>query len=97
MNDEPNWAPLERIVAPGDLDHWMWMGRSEHGDRVIEAYKHRSTRRYLNLDQDGQAWRVRVVAVECDPWCAEDHKHRSDPVQVVEPMSLADALSWALS
>ena len=35
----------------------MWMSQFTQGETVIELYKHGITRRYLNLDQKGSAWR----------------------------------------
>ena len=46
---EPNWAPLERAVPVAELENFMYMGRAGE----IELYKHRLTRRYLNISQDG--------------------------------------------
>lgn len=46
---ERNWAPLELAVPSGQLDNYMYMGRVGK----IELYKHRFTRRYLNISQDG--------------------------------------------
>lgn len=45
---EPNWAPLEATVAASDLEDFMYMGRAGE----IELYKHRITRRYLNVALD---------------------------------------------
>jgi hypothetical protein len=45
---EPNWAPLERAVPATDLENFMYMGRAGE----IELYKHRFTRRYLNIGQN---------------------------------------------
>ena len=46
---EPNWAPLERAVPVAELENFMYMGRTGE----IELYKHRWTRRYLNISSDG--------------------------------------------
>jgi len=46
---EPNWAPLERAVPVVELENFMYMGRTGE----IELYKHRWTRRYLNISSDG--------------------------------------------
>jgi hypothetical protein len=46
---EPNWTPLELVLSAGELDDFMYMGRTGH----IELYKHRLTRRYLNISSDG--------------------------------------------
>jgi hypothetical protein len=48
--DEPNWAPLEMVVSRSECEDYMYMGRV----REIELYKHRLTRRYLNISQDGR-------------------------------------------
>ena len=48
--DEPNWAPLERAVPLTDLENFMYMGRVGE----IELYKHRITRRYLNIGQNSE-------------------------------------------
>ncbi len=42
----PNWEPLERMVTPVHLPDFMHMGRIG----TMELYKHRWTRRYLNID-----------------------------------------------
>lgn len=47
---EPNWAPLEMVLSPRECEDYMHMGRA--GD--IELYKHRFTRRYLNISSDGR-------------------------------------------
>lgn len=47
---EPNWAPLEMVLSPMECEDYMHMGCA--GD--IELYKHRFTRRYLNISSDGR-------------------------------------------
>jgi hypothetical protein len=47
---EPNWAPLERAVLATELENFMYMGRAGE----IELYKHRITRRYLNIGRNSQ-------------------------------------------
>jgi hypothetical protein len=42
---EPNWAPLEHVLPPEERMDFMYMGRVGE----IELYKHRWTRRYLNI------------------------------------------------
>jgi hypothetical protein len=46
---EPKWIPLEMTVPACELDDFMYMGRAGG----IELYKHRLTRRYLNISSDG--------------------------------------------
>ena len=62
-----DWGPLERLAGVVssarrgvvlDADDFMWMGRGELDDgTLLHLYKHRDTRRYLNLDGSGHAWR----------------------------------------
>lgn len=42
----PNWEPLEKAVASVHLPDFMHMGRIG----TMELYKHRNTRRYLNIE-----------------------------------------------
>ena len=46
---EPNWTPLELVLAACELENFMYMGRAGE----IELYKHWLTRRYLNISADG--------------------------------------------
>jgi len=45
---KPNWTPLELAVPARELENFMYMGRAGE----IELYKHRLTRRYLNIGRD---------------------------------------------
>ncbi len=47
---EPNWAPLEAVMPFAELENFMYMGNAGE----IELYKHRFTRRYLNISPDAQ-------------------------------------------
>lgn len=47
---QPNWAALERAVPVTDLENFMYIGRAGE----IEFYKHRITRRYLNIGRNSQ-------------------------------------------
>lgn len=47
---EPNWAPLEMVLSPGECGDYMYIGRAGE----IELYKHRLTRLYLNISTDGR-------------------------------------------
>ena len=79
----PNWAPLEHALAPdNDLGGWMWMCAVTVNGQRIEQYKHRATRRYLNLDGEGQAWML-------------DFSDEQAPVAA--PIPLSAGLAWALS
>jgi hypothetical protein len=53
---EPNWAPLERAVPAAELENFMYMGHAGE----IELYKHRWTRRYLNISSGGVRFYRRV-------------------------------------
>jgi hypothetical protein len=43
---KPDWRPLERALPSEFCEDFMFMGKA--GDIVL--YKHRITRRYLNID-----------------------------------------------
>jgi hypothetical protein len=43
---EPDWRPLENAIPPESCEDFMFMGKA--GGIVL--YKHRLTRRYLNID-----------------------------------------------
>ncbi len=43
---KPDWLPLENAIPPEYCESFMFMGKA--GDIVL--YKHRLTRRYLNID-----------------------------------------------
>ena len=45
---EPNWRPLERVLSTEECTDFMYMGSVGE----IEMYKHRDTRRYLNIGRD---------------------------------------------
>jgi hypothetical protein len=47
---EPNWGPLERAVPATELENFMYMGRAGE----VELYKHRITRRYLNIGRNSE-------------------------------------------
>lgn len=49
---EPNWAPLQAVMAPAELENFMYMGSAGQ----IELYKHRFTRRYLNIARDAKTF-----------------------------------------
>lgn len=54
--EQPVWEPLLGL-ARIYIDEFMWMHEVEvdNGTR-LQAYKHRWTRRYLLLDEKGNAW-----------------------------------------
>jgi hypothetical protein len=67
LPDEPDWGPLVAVarlsrssdVMPSlDECDFMYMGAvsSVHDALDIHLYKHRETRRYLNLDEAGHAY-----------------------------------------
>jgi hypothetical protein len=65
---EPDWAPLERVLPLTHCAGFMWMGWAVRPDGPpIAQYKHGITRRYLNLDEHGNAYRY-VPAPE-PSWC----------------------------
>lgn len=50
---EPNWRPLENRLKLSECAGFMYMGRLNG----INLYKHGLTRRYLNISDDGKAYR----------------------------------------
>ncbi len=57
LGGDPDWGPLERAIPRRWCGGFMWMGRTWDCGVVIELYKHGITRRYLNLDRFGNAYR----------------------------------------
>ena len=58
---EPNWQPLRLLVPDENLrDEFMFMGTylaaEDEGAARIELYKHQSSRRYLNVDAEGNCY-----------------------------------------
>ena len=47
-----NWRPLEMLLSALECEDYMHMGCA--GD--IELYKHRRTRRYLNISSEGRCF-----------------------------------------
>jgi hypothetical protein len=56
--DRPAWRPLEQLLGSDALcAHFMWMYDIELDDgSVVNAYKHRWTRRYIHLADDGRTF-----------------------------------------
>lgn len=54
--DDPVWEPLLHLLRVY-VDDFMWMHEVELDDGTrVHAYKHRETRRYLHLSDDGRAF-----------------------------------------
>jgi hypothetical protein len=55
--DGPHWDPLLKVLPEKTVAQFMFMGEvlCESGTRIF-MYKHIWTRRYINLDQQGQAY-----------------------------------------
>lgn len=51
---EPNWKPLEARLSAARCAGFMFMGRVNG----INSYKHGISRRYLFLDDEGQAYQA---------------------------------------
>lgn len=55
--DEPDWEPLLKLVGEIGASDFMWMHEEALEDgRSVHAYKHIDTRRYLHLDDRGNAF-----------------------------------------
>lgn len=59
MND---WEPLERALGQNLCHNFMYMGWIDVKGTFVYLYKHRDTRRYINLSDDGRAWRYHAEA-----------------------------------
>jgi hypothetical protein len=56
MTEDNIWAPLLDL-APDDIGAFMWMFETELFDGTpLQAYKHRWTRQYIYLDEEGRAF-----------------------------------------
>lgn len=54
---EPDWGPLEKVLPYKHCAGFMFMGYVGH----VRLYKHGFTRRYLNLDPEGNAYAYNEV------------------------------------
>lgn len=54
---DPIWQPLLDLVGPVLAEWFMWMYEIRFADDSrVDAYKHRVTRRYLHVAQDGRVF-----------------------------------------
>ena len=54
---EPAWNALLAIIGEDGMDDWMYMGSAKDLTTPwVHTYKHRDTRRSINLSDDGQFW-----------------------------------------
>lgn len=104
--DAPDWLPLERFAEVtarlhlGRLqpDDFTYMGRVRaRGRPAIHLYKHIATRRYVNLDDVGHAYRFLGVVGDpllpsarsrYEPWC--DVRSAVEHVE----LNLLDEMEW---
>jgi hypothetical protein len=81
------WGPLEQVarLARGSAElpslheaEFMYMGAVRHDRKrlTIHLYKHQDTRKYLNLDDAGQAYAYRYVASDPHDETAGGRYHR---------------------
>ncbi|MFL5842252.1 MAG: hypothetical protein ACJ77Z_17530 [Thermoleophilaceae bacterium] len=55
--ETPNWDPLMNTVGHRVIGDFMWMHEVKLTDgRCVHAFKHVDTRRYIHLDEDGNAF-----------------------------------------
>ena len=51
------WAAIRDVVEEASLGDWMFMARyALPGSRFLYSYKHKESRRCLNLDSEGVAY-----------------------------------------
>ena len=57
-----HWAPLRAKLGDDGCEPFMFMASytPDGSGTVVHSYKHRDTRRYLNLDEDGQCYCYRA-------------------------------------
>lgn len=75
ISSQPNWKPLLDLIGLELVDWFMWMYAIELADGSrVHAYKHRTTRRYLHLGEDGRAFAYipRYSYLEIEPAMAID-------------------------
>lgn len=55
--EKPDWRPLQKVLSDEQVSEFMWMYDmwTPAGERM-QAYKHIDTRRYLHLDEYGNAF-----------------------------------------
>lgn len=51
------WEPLKQAVGESRCQNFMFIGIVTAGKLNLYLYKHRNTRRYLNLDCHGSAYK----------------------------------------
>jgi hypothetical protein len=77
-HDAPDWAALEALLGADELcAHFMWMHDVVLEDgTILHAYKHRWTRCYFHLANDGRAF----YYVDGDPYRVDGDLYRElDP------------------
>jgi hypothetical protein len=50
------WKNLEKLIGPENCANFMFMGHSADGTGDLCLYKHVVTRRYLNVDRNGNTY-----------------------------------------
>ncbi len=53
---EPDWKPLEDKIGAGCSEYMYIAGYRLEDGTLIHAYKHVTTRQYVNLSDDGRSW-----------------------------------------
>lgn len=68
---EANWQPLQSVIADEKLRReFMFMGTfvAADGGLRIELYKHESSRRYLNVDANGDCYFYDAATQDENPY-----------------------------
>lgn len=79
--EKPEWEPLEKVVGERCRD-FVFMGMAPVGEIWICLYKHVVSRRYLNLDGRGGAYRF------------EDGKYH--PISLEQALKHVDGLAFEM-
>jgi hypothetical protein len=96
VDGEPDWAPLQRVAdelrargRPFRSNDFLYVGREvAAGCPDIHLYEAVDTRRFLNLDDHGCAYRYRAPNVS-------DQNGRDDAAEYVPVSDVETAVRWA--
>ena len=57
VSQHPVWEPLSCVIGASRCHSFIFIGVVTIGELKLYLYKHRNTRRYLNLDCAGNAYK----------------------------------------
>lgn len=90
--EHPNWAPILALVGKELTGWFMWMGELRLADgTAVHAFKHRDTRRYCHLAEDGRAYDY-----QCPPLLRDDDRGSYQPISRLEAIDEAFR-NWSMA